>query len=140
MSDNYFVDTNVLLYARDASEPQKQSIADHLLKELWDHHTGRVSIQVLNEYYVNVTAKLKPGLTPEEAWDDIQALAAWEPVPLDFEVVSIGYQVQQRYGISWWDSLIVAAAELSDCTRIYSEDLSDTQSYRGIRVVNPFKG
>lgn len=70
----------------------------------------------------------------------MQALAAWEPHPLDFEVVSIGYLVQQRYGISWWDSLIVAPAELSDCVQIYSEDLSDSQSYRGIRVVNPFKG
>lgn len=138
MSDLSFVDTNILLYARDISEPQKQPVAQSLLRELWDRHTGRISVQVLNEYFVNVTAKLKPGLTSEEAWEDIEALKAWNPQSLDFDLISIGYHVQRRYGISWWDSLIIAAAERSGCSRIYSEDLSDTQTYRGIQVVNPF--
>lgn len=138
MSDLSFVDTNILLYAQDISEPQKQLVAQRLLRELWDRHTGRLSVQVLNEYFVNVTAKLKPGLTPEEACEDIEALKAWNPQSLDFDLMSIGYHVQRRYGISWWDSLIIAAAERSGCSRIYSEDLSDTRTYRGIQVVNPF--
>ena len=139
MSDNVFVDTNILLYSRDASEPEKQVIASARLDELWEKRTGRLSIQVLNEYFVNATRKLDPGLSPEEAWDDIEALSAWEPLPLDMPILTRAFAVQRRYGLSWWDSMIVAAAEASDCSMILSEDLSDGASYFGITVENPFK-
>lgn len=94
---------------------------------------------VLNEFFVNATRKLDPGLTPEEAWDDIEALSASEPQPLDMAILARAFAVHQRYGISWWDSMIVAAAEASGCSRILSEDLSDGASYFGILVENPFK-
>ena len=81
MNDNIFVDTNILLYARDASETEKQKIAAEKLDRLWDQQNGRLSTQVLNEYFVKVTRKLKPGLSPEEAWDDVEALNAWDPLP-----------------------------------------------------------
>jgi predicted nucleic acid-binding protein len=139
MSDNVFVDTNILLYSRDASEPEKQALASARLDELWEAHTGRLSVQVLNEFFVNASRKLDPGLSPEEAWDDIEALSAWEPLPLDMAILARAFSVQQRYGLSWWDSLIVAAAEASGCSRILSEDLSDGASYFGIIVENPFK-
>ncbi|MEX1118074.1 MAG: PIN domain-containing protein [Terrimicrobiaceae bacterium] len=139
MSDSTFVDTNILLYARDASEPAKQAIASARLDELWDGGTGRLSVQVLNEYFVNVTGKLEPGLSPQEAWDDIEALAAWEPLPLDMNILNRAYATQCRYQLSWWDSLIVAAAEAAGSARILSEDLSDRASYFGITVENPFK-
>lgn len=139
MSDNVFVDTNILLYSRDASEPEKQALASARLDELWEAHTGRLSVQVLNEFFVNATRKLDPGLSPEEAWDDIEALSAWEPLPLDMAILARAFSVQQRCGLSWWDSLIVAAAEASGCSRILSEDLSDGASYFGIIVENPFK-
>lgn len=139
MSDNVFVDTNILLYSRDASEPEKQALASARLDELWEAHTGRLSVQVLNEFFVNATRKLDPGLSPEEAWDDIEALSAWEPLPLDMAILARAFSVHQRYGLSWWDSLIVAAAEASGCSRILSEDLSDGASYFGIIVENPFK-
>jgi len=138
MSDNVFVDTNILLYSRDASEPEKQAVADARLDELWENHSGRISVQVLNEYFVNATRKLVPGLPPEEAWDDIEALSAWDPLPLDMPVLTRAFAVQRRYGLSWWDSLIVAGAEASACTRILSEDLADGASYFGIIVENPF--
>lgn len=139
MSDSIFVDTNILLYARDATEPAKQAVASARLDELWDGGTGRLSVQVLNEYFVNVTRKLDPGLSPEEAWDDIESLAAWEPLPLDMAILNRAYATQRRYQLSWWDSLIVAAAEAAGCTRILSEDLSDRADYFGITVENPFK-
>lgn len=139
MSDNVFVDTNVLLYSRDASEPEKQAVACARLDELWEKHSGRLSVQVLNEYFVNVTRKLVPGLPPEEAWDDIESLSAWQPVPLDMPVLTRAFAVQRRYGLSWWDSLIVAAAEVAGCARILSEDLADGASYFGITVENPFR-
>jgi predicted nucleic acid-binding protein len=139
MSVNCFVDTNILLYSRDASEPAKQAIAAALLDELWGNRSGRLSVQVLNEFFVNATRKLDPGLSPEEAWDDVEALSAWRPISLDMPIVTRAYAVNRRYGLSWWDSMIVAAAEASGCARIYSEDLSDTTSYFGIAVVNPFQ-
>lgn len=139
MSVSSFVDTNILLYSRDASEPAKQSIASALLDELWDNRNGRLSVQVLNEYFVNATRKLDPGLSPEEAWDDIEALNAWKPIAIDMPMLTRAYAVHRRYGLSWWDSMIVAAAEASGCARIYSENLCDTTSYFGITVVNPFK-
>lgn len=139
MKDKVFIDTNILLYARDASEPQKQVLAAALLDELWENRCGRISVQVLNEYFVNVTRKLEPGLSPDEAWDDIEALGAWQPLPLDMNVLARAYAVQSRYGLSWWDSLIVAAAEACGCEQICSEDLSDGAFYFGIQVVNPFR-
>lgn len=139
MSDNHFVDTNILLYARDASEPEKQLVANALLEELWENRNGRLSVQVLNEYFVNATRKLDPGLTAEDAWDDIEALNSWDPMPIDMAILTRSYAVQRRYGLSWWDSMIVAAAEACGCARIYSEDLSHGATYFGITVVNPFK-
>jgi predicted nucleic acid-binding protein len=138
MTDNIFVDTNVLLYWRDASEPRKQVIAAAKLAELWETHAGRLSVQVLNEYFVNVTRKLDPGLSPEEAWDDVEALSAWDPLPIDMPILTRTFAVQRRYQLSWWDSMIVAAAEAAGCTRILSEDLSNDTSYFGITVENPF--
>jgi len=138
MSDNIFVDTNILLYSRDASEPQKQAIAAAKLAELWETRGGRLSIQVLNEYFVSVTRKIKPGLSPEEAWDDIEALSAWNPLPIDMAILTRAFAVQRRDQLSWWDSMIVAAAEAAGCTRILSEDLSHDASYLGITVENPF--
>jgi len=138
MTDSIFVDTNILLYARDASEPEKQVIAARRLDELWERHTGKVSVQVLNEYFVNVTRKLNPGLTPDEAWDDIEALTVWAPLPMDMRILQRGYAVQRRYQLSWWDSLIVAAAEAASCSTILSEDLAHGAHYFGITVENPF--
>ena len=138
MIDSVFVDTNILLYARDASEPEKQAVAAKRLDQLWDGRNGKLSVQVLNEYFVNVTRKLNPGLSPEEAWDDIEALTAWEPLAMDMPILQRGYAVQCRYGLSWWDSLIVAAAEAGECATILSEDLAHGAQYSGIEVENPF--
>ncbi len=139
MSDNIFVDTNILLYSRDSSEPEKQEIACRLLDDLWESRNGRISVQVLSEFFVNATRKLDPGLSPDEAWDDVEALTAWNPLPLDMPLLMRANAVHRRYGLSWWDSMIVAAAEACACCRIYSEDLSDGAIYFGITVVNPFK-
>lgn len=138
MSDNIFVDTNILLYSRDASEPEKQVTATARLTALWETRTGRLSVQVLNEYFVNVTRKLSPGLSPEEAWDDIEALSVWNPLPIDMPILTRSYAVQRRYQLSWWDSMIIAAAEAAGCSRILSEDLCHGTCYLGITVENPF--
>jgi len=138
MSAKTFVDTNILVYSRDASEPEKQRVAEAALQKLWKERCGALSTQVLNEYFVTVTRKLDPGLNPDEAWDDIEALSSWEPLPIDYNLLRKAFSIQMRYQLSWWDSLIVAAADATNCEVILSEDLSAGQNYKGIEVVNPF--
>lgn len=138
MNDNIFVDTSILLYSRDATEPEKQPIASAWLAELWDKRSGRLSVQVLNEYFVSVTQKLNPGLSAEEAWDDVEALAAWNPVQLDMTILNRTFAVMRRYSLSWWDSMIIASAEAAGCTRVLSEDLPHGAAYFGVIIENPF--
>jgi len=133
-----FVDTNVLVYARDAGEPGKQPRAITWLDHLWREALGRTSMQVLSEYYVTVTRKLAPGLPPEEAWDDVSALLAWNPQPVDRDVLTGGHEIERRYRLSWWDSLVVAAAQVQGCAILLSEDLQDGASFAGVTVRNPF--
>ncbi len=133
-----FVDTNILLYARDVRDPIKQTRAAEWLDHLWREQLGRSSTQVLSEYYVNVTRKFKPGLPPEEAWDDVQTLFAWNPQPIDAELLSRARMVERHYQLSWWDSMIVAAAQAQGCAILLTEDLSDSAVYGGVKIRNPF--
>ena len=138
MSDRRFFDTNILVYSRDLSEPVKQPIAFEALREAWSSRCGRISTQVLNEYYVTVTQKLDPGLPKDEAWSDLEAYAAWRPVTIDMECLRCAHVVALEYEMSWWDSLIIAAAWLSESSVLLSEDLGHGQVYKGVEVVNPF--
>jgi len=138
MSAAIFVDTNVFVYARDASAPDKQAHAAQWIRELWTTQTGRTSMQVLSEYYATVTRKLKPGLDPDDAWDDVSALFAWEPQEIDRAVLVRGRQIAARYALSWWDGLVVAAAQLQNCELLLSEDLQDGWECGGVTVRNPF--
>jgi predicted nucleic acid-binding protein len=138
MSATIFVDTNVFVYARDASEPGKQAVAAQWIRELWTTQTGRTSVQVLSEYYATVTRKLKPGLDPDDAWDDVNALFAWQPREIDREVLVRGRDIAARFALSWWDALIVAAAQLQSCELLLSEDLQDGWECGTVTVRNPF--
>jgi predicted nucleic acid-binding protein len=138
MTAPVFVDTNVLLYWRDGRDAAKQARAAEWLAHLWREKTGRTSTQVLSEYYVNVTRKLDPGLPADEAWDDVQALLAWDPQPIDGALLQRGQTVSSRYGLSWWDSLVVAAAQVQGCSLLLTEDLQDRADYGGVTVRNPF--
>lgn len=138
MSAPVFVDTNVLVYARDAGEPAKQRLAAAWLEHLWREQIGRTSTQVLSQYYVTVTRKLVPGLPQEEAWDDVQSLMTWSPYPVDEPLLERGREVERRYDLSWWDSLVVAAAQLQGCPLLLTEDLQDGGVYGSVRVRSPF--
>jgi len=139
MSDRVFVDTNILVYARDSADPIKQAGASEALARLWRERSGRISTQVLSEYFVTVTQKLRPGLDREAAWSDVEALSAWDPVAIDQGPLRKAREVQIRHGLSWWDSLIVAAAWVAECAEILSEDLGAGETYLGLRVINPFQ-
>ena len=138
MTAPVFVDSNVIVYARDASDVVKQERAARWLAYLWRERVGRISTQVLSEYYVAVTRKLEPGLPAQEAWDDVQALLTWRPYPIDAAVLARGREVELRYRLSWWDSLIVAAAQLQGCAVLLSEDMQDGAVYGGVTIRSPF--
>ena len=133
-----FVDTNVFIYARQAGAPAKQRLARAWIEHAWREHSGRTSMQVLSEYYVNVTRKADPPVDPHDAWDDVKALMTWNPLPVDREVLEVGRGVEMRYRLSWWDALIVAAAQLQGCTLLLSDDLQDGANYGGVTVRSPF--
>jgi predicted nucleic acid-binding protein len=133
-----FVDTNIFVYARQASEPLKQPVAAQWLERLWQQQLGRTSIQVLNELYVSLTRKVKPALPQAEVWDEVRNLFTWNPQPTDLELLLRAQEVEQRYRLSWWDSLIIGAAQIQNCAVLLSEDLRDRAIYGGVTVCNPF--
>lgn len=138
MSVNCFVDTNILVYSRDSSEPEKQIKAKQWLTELWKQESGRISTQAMNEYYVTVTQKLKPGLSKEQARSDLRALAVWQPLEVSTKLIESAWEVQDQYGYSWWDNLIIASALFLDCQYLISEDMQHEQSIGDLRIINPF--
>ena len=134
-----FVDTNVLVYARDASDIGKQAVAAAWMEHLWTSAGGRLSVQVLQEYYVTVTRKLDPGLSAGEAREDVRDLAAWRPLRIDQPIVEAAWWMEDRYGFSFWDSLIVAAAQAAGCEALLTEDLQHGLDIDGLRVADPFR-
>lgn len=134
-----FVDTNVLVHARDASVLVKQQRAYEWLRLLWEERRGRLSYQVRQEFYVTVTRKLTPGLPVSDARDDVRSLLAWEALSIDSVVVEAAWVIPDRFRFSWWDSLIVAAAQVVNCDYVLSEDLRDDQRLDGITVIDPFR-
>jgi predicted nucleic acid-binding protein len=138
MIEATFVDANALIYQRDSSEPVKQEKATAWLNFLWHSKQGRLSVQVLNEFYVIVTRKLKPGMDIKAARADVRALMTWQPIPIDRVVVEKAWIIQDRFLFSWWDSLIVAAAQVAQCRYLLTEDLQDAQELDSVIVVNPF--
>lgn len=138
MSANCFVDTNILVYARDSSEPEKQVLAEQWLTQLWQHELGRISTQVMNEYYVTVTQKLKPGLSIEQARSDLRALAVWQPLDISLTLIESAWDIQDQYAYSWWDTLIISSAIFLDCRYLLSEDMQHEQSIGKLSIINPF--
>jgi len=138
MSGSVFVDTNVLVYARDTTEPDKQLLAARWVEHLWRNRTGRLSFQVLHEYYVTVTAKLRPGMDPASARADVRALTTWTPSLPSPERLEIAWPLQDRFGLSFWDAQIIAAAQQSGCATLLTEDLQHGQAFGDLRVVSPF--
>jgi predicted nucleic acid-binding protein len=137
MSGRTFVDTNVLIYAHDHDAAQKNAIATTRLRELWADRAGVVSMQVLQEFYVNVTRKIASPLSKDFARRVVNSYAIWcvETTPNE---ISAAFRIEDESQIGFWDALIVAAAAKSGSTRILSEDLNGGQRIAGIVVENPF--
>jgi predicted nucleic acid-binding protein len=136
-AEKYFVDTNILIYAHDRSTGAKHERARHLIENLWASGQGVLSTQVLQELCINLRRKVAVPLALEEIRQLIRDYSSWEVVANTPEAVIQALEIEVRYKTSFWDALILQAAEQSGSAILYSEDLSAGQSYGDVRVVNP---
>jgi predicted nucleic acid-binding protein len=138
MSARVFVDTNVLVYAHDVSTGAKHERARSLVARLWQERGGAVSTQVLQELYVSLRRKAGRPLSSEQARELVADYMSWEVVVNTSESILEAIALEQRYGITFWDALVVHSARACGAEVLYSEDLSDGQVYDSVRVVSPF--
>jgi len=136
MTELVFVDTNVLIYAVDEANLKKQEAAKQWRAELWKSRRGRISFQVLQEFYANVSRRWPSAR--EQTVSEIRNLLAWRPVSIDAAVLENAWRIEERYLLSFWDSLIVSAAQAASCRYLLTEDLQAGQELDGVAVVNPF--
>jgi predicted nucleic acid-binding protein len=139
MSDKYFVDTNILMYAHDASAGVKHERAKALVEELWRDRNGVVSTQVLQELAVNLRRKAARPIDAKATRDIVADYLTWQVVVNSGESILDALDLEARYRISFWDALVLHAADASGAEILYSEDLSDGQTYGAVRVVNPVR-
>jgi predicted nucleic acid-binding protein len=137
MSDKCFVDTNILVYAHDRSCGVKHQRARMLAEKLWDSGKGVVSTQVLQELCINLRRKAGNPLPMDEVRQLIREYSTWDVVTNTPESVLKALDVEVRYKVSFWDALILQAAEYAGASILYSEDLAAGQHYGAIQVVNP---
>ena len=136
--DRQFVDTNVLVYAHDTSAGEKHARAKALVTELWQSGNGCLSVQVLQEFYVTVTQKVRKPLSREMAARIIEYLSHWQVHTPDAGDVLEAIRIHRRYSLSFWDAMIIRSAQALGSNVIWSEDLNAGQDYGGVMVVNPF--
>ena len=139
MSDRYFVDTNILMYAHDTAAGQKHQRAKALVEELWETRAGVVSTQVLQELAVNLRRKAKKPLNAKATREVVSDYLAWQVVVNGSDSIVEALDLEARHQISFWDALVVQAAHASGAEILYSEDLSEGQRYGAVRVINPFR-
>jgi predicted nucleic acid-binding protein len=137
MSDKFFVDTNILVYAHDRSQGVKHQRAKTLLEELWNSGNGVLSTQVLQELCINLRRKAGNPLPVDGVRMLIRDYSTWTVVTNTPESVLKALDIEQRYKTSFWDALILQAAEEAGASILYSEDLARGQRYGSLKVVNP---
>jgi len=135
-----FVDSNILVYAFDASQPGKREVASSLIFRLAEDNRILLSTQVLQEFFVTVTRKIATPIQPEKALALVSDFAAWPVHVVDVETIRRACRLVSKAKLSFWDSLIICAAAAFGAGTLYSEDLQHGQRILGLRIVNPFLG
>jgi predicted nucleic acid-binding protein len=135
-----FLDTNIIIYAFDVSAKEKHEEARRILTELWKSGRGVLSTQVLEEFFVSVTRKIRRPLAWRIAREIVADLLKWEIIVNDGESILEAIEIQTDQNFSFWDSLIIQAAVKSGASRLLSEDLLDGQVIHGVTIKNPFTG
>jgi len=136
MSDRIFVDTSILIYAHDLSAGDHHAKACAVIESLWETETGVISTQVLQEFYVTVTRKIRNPLKPDEAREIIRNYLAWPVQINDPETTIRASEIEEKNSLSFWDALIVAAALRLQAQKIITEDLNHGQIIEGILIQN----
>ena len=136
--DLQFVDTNILVYAYDVSAGQKRALAKALVQKLWENKAGCLSVQVLQEFYVNLTRKAAMPLDAELVAQIVEDLNAWRVHIPDGTDVLGAIRIQQKYQLNFWDAMIIRSTSETGCALLWSEDFSDGKVYEGVKVNNPF--
>jgi predicted nucleic acid-binding protein len=136
--DRIFVDTNILIYAYDVTAGQKHAIASDILADLWNARLGVVSTQVLQEFFVNVVQKIQRPVDIRLAKDIVKDLLKWHVVVNNGESILEAIDIHDRYGYSFWDAMIIAAAIKGRAAVLMTEDLQDGQTIGGVSIKNPF--
>jgi len=137
MSDRYFVDTSILMYAHDTAAGEKHRRAKALLERLWETRRGVVSTQVLHELAVNLRRKAKKPLDAKATREVVSDYLAWQVVANSGNSILEALDFEMRYQVSFWDALVIQAAHAGGAEILYSEDLSDGQRYGTVQVKNP---
>jgi len=137
MSVDSFLDTNVLIYAVSSS-PAESGKKERALELIQESDFG-LSAQVLQEFYGNVTRKIALPLGPDEAVALLEQFRSFPVVWTDYPLIVAGIEAALRFGISYWDGAIIAAAERLGAATLYTEDLSHGQRYGSVEAVNPFR-
>ncbi len=137
MSDKYFVDTNILMYAHDATAGEKHRRAAALVEDLWRTRSGVVSTQVLQELCINLRRKAGRPLDLKTTREIVTDYLSWEVVVNTGESILEALEIEKRHRLSFWDALVIQAAQRSGTATLYSEDLSNGQKYDSVRIVNP---
>ncbi len=133
-----FVDTNILVYAFDDSDEERQRRAEAIFSELAESDRIRLSTQVLQEFYVTMTRKVNNRRSPDQALAIMDDLAVWPVVTSDFSAIREAVLLSKDVQISFWDALILIAAVHSGAENLYTEDLNHGQIIAGIKIINPF--
>jgi predicted nucleic acid-binding protein len=137
MSDRCFLDTNILLYAHDSSAGVKHERAKALVEQLWRNRSGAISTQILQELAVNLRRKIATPLPPKAIQEMVADYLTWHVVVNDGAAILEALDLEAQYRISFWDALVVRAAQTAGARVLYSEDLSDGQRYGQVVVENP---
>lgn len=138
MTAKVFVDTNILVYAYDRDAGKRHAAAKELVRALWTERSGLVSTQVLQEFYVITTRKLKRPLTASQAREVIRTYEPWVRSAIQTRTLLRASEVAENRTISFWDALILACAEQDGAEELLTEDLQHSASISGIRIRNPF--
>lgn len=140
MTGRFFIDTNVLIYAIDGSDPRKQAVAQKWIARAHESRTGTLSYQVVQEWFNVVLRKAAVPLSTQQAATIYRQLIEplWR-VQSSRELLDMALDLHGTGSVSWWDSLIVSAAIQGGCQTLLSEDLQHGRTIRGVRVLNPFR-
>ena len=137
-ADRYFLDTNILVYANDSSDAPKMDAAVRLVADGIRSGLGVISSQVLSEFWVTVTQKIRTPLDRLTAGKEIEHFRALQVVSVEYDTVRAAIRLQARHQLAYWDALILTTAVLSGCGRLFSEDMGEGRQYDGVVVVDPF--